>query len=271
MRYDRTLIQIRERSFLDLLDLALYVARARPKVLGLTALVGIAPWAALNYWLLSDPDLPPSLWVVLLIFEAPWATAPLTLVLGDLMFGVPPRLPRMLKALLVSLPAMILSQVIVRGVLLVTIVGYPFMPSQYAFLNEVILLERLGTFRRRKRQQRSDDESMFIRLRTLSRGFEGEFFVRWLVQIFIGLTFALCFWMCSKTLGSTLIGNELTWYQPGLNDLDGLIFQTAVWISVAFFGVYRFFAYIDRRIRLEGWELDLRIKAVARRLEERAN
>ena len=89
MLYDRTLIQIRERSFLDLLDLALYVARARPMVLGLTALVGIAPWAALNYWLLWDPDLPPSLWVVLLIFEAPWATAPLTLVLGDLMFGVP--------------------------------------------------------------------------------------------------------------------------------------------------------------------------------------
>jgi hypothetical protein len=147
----------------------------------------------------------------------------------------------------------------VRGLLLVTIVGYPFMPSQYGFLNEVILLERLGTFRQ------------FGRSRTLSRGFEGEFFVRWLVQIFLGLTFSLCFWMCAKTLGSTLIGNELTWYRPGLNDLDGLIFQTAVWISVAFFGVYRFFAYIDRRIRLEGWELDLRIKAVARRLEERAN
>ena len=33
MLYDRTLIQIRERSFLDLLDLSLYVVRARPLVL----------------------------------------------------------------------------------------------------------------------------------------------------------------------------------------------------------------------------------------------
>ena len=51
--------------------------------------------------------------------------------------------------------------------------------------------------------------------------------------------------------------------------MSGLLFQAGVWIAVAFFGVYRFFAYIDRRIRLEGWELDLRIKAVARGLEAR--
>ena len=61
MTYDRTLIVIRERSFLDLLDLALLVVRDRPVALGLTALAGIAPFAALNIWLLSDPDFPPGL------------------------------------------------------------------------------------------------------------------------------------------------------------------------------------------------------------------
>ncbi len=66
------------------------------------------------------------------------------------------------------------------------------------------------------------------------------------------------------------MGDELTWYRPGLNDLSGVLFQTAVWIAIAFFGVYRFFAYIDRRIRIEGWELDLRLKAVNRGLEERS-
>ncbi len=67
-----------------------------------------------------------------------------------------------------------------------------------------------------------------------------------------------------------LIGNELTWYSPGMSrPASGLLFQTGVWIAVAFFGVYRFFSYIDRRIRLEGWELDLRLKAVARGLEAR--
>ena len=76
MLYDRTLIQIRERSFLDLLDLSLYVVRARPVVLGLTALAGIAPWAALNYWLLSEPDFPRMAGSCCLILEAALGDGP---------------------------------------------------------------------------------------------------------------------------------------------------------------------------------------------------
>jgi hypothetical protein len=259
MLYDRTLIQIRERSFLDLLDLTLYVVRARAAVLCLTALAGIAPWAALNYWLLSEPDFPTMAWIVLLVLEVPWATAPLTLVLGDLMFEVPPRLPRIMKTLLVCLPALSVGQLLVRGTMLVFFIFYPFMPAQYAFLNEVILLERVPAHRQ------------FRRSRTLNRGFEGESFVRWLGQLFLGTSFALCFWMSASAMGSTLFGKELTWAKPSLSDASGVLFQAGVWIAVAFFGVYRFFAYIDRRIRLEGWELDLRLKSVARGLEARAD
>ncbi len=89
MNYDHTLIVIRERSFLELLDLGMVVVRDRPAALGLAALAGIAPFAALNFWLLSDVNFSRALWPLLLIMEAPWATAPLTIVLGDLMFGVP--------------------------------------------------------------------------------------------------------------------------------------------------------------------------------------
>ena len=259
MLYDRTLIQIRERSFLDLLDLSLYVIRARPIILGSTALIGILPWAALNYVLLSEPEFPRWLWLVMLILEVPWATAPLTLVLGDLMFSVPPRPVQLLRTFFVSTPALFLSQFIVRGLLLMTAICYPFMPSQYAYLDEVVLLERLPAFRQ------------FKRCRTLSRGFEGDFFLRWLCQILLGTTFALCFWACATTLSSTLIGNEVTWENPGMGDFSGVLFQTGVWIAVAFFAVYRFFSYIDLRIRLEGWELVLRLKAVARRLEAKAD
>ena len=53
----------------------------------LAAAAGITPFAVLNVWLLSDPDFPRLLWPLLLVFEAPWATAPLTVVLGGLMFG----------------------------------------------------------------------------------------------------------------------------------------------------------------------------------------
>ncbi len=255
MLYDRTLIQIRERSFLDLLDLSLYVIRARPVVLGLTAVAGVAPWAVLNCWLLSQEGLPLWGWTLLLLLEAPWATAPLTVVLGDLMFGIPARLPRIAKSLLLGLPALILSQLIVRGLALIL---YPVMPAQYGFFNEVILLERSNTFRQ------------FSRSRDLSRGFAFELFVRWVGQLLLGTIFAYCFWMSATTLSSTLIGNELTWYSPGSSDMGGLLFQAGVWIAVAFFGVYRFFSYIDRRIRLEGWELNLRLMAAVHGLKASA-
>jgi len=257
MTYDRTLIQIRERSFLDLLDLAVLVVRERPVTLGLAALAGVAPWAALNIWLLSDSGFPPLFWLALLLLEAPWATAPLTLVLGDLMFGMQPRPGKVLKALLISLPSLVLTQLVMRGLFLLVVVAYPLMPSQYAFLNEVILLERESVSR------------SIVHARALSRGFESELFLRWMGQIFLGSIFALCFWMSAETLSRALAGDELTWYQPGLGDLGGLLFQAAVWIAISYFGVFRFLSYIDRRIRLEGWELELRLRAVGRASEEK--
>jgi hypothetical protein len=251
------MIVIRERSFMDLLDLALKVVRDRPVILGLSALAGIVPFAVLNIYLLSDPSFPRLFWVALLVMETPWATAPLTLALGELMFDVTPRPWRMLKTLVVSLPALVIDQVLVRGLLLLFVVFYPVVPSRYAFLDEVILLERAGPFRAPKRS------------RTISQGCEGELFLRWMGQIALGSTFAICFWMGAETIGSSLWGQELTWYRPGLSDLGGLLFQVGIWVAIAYFGVVRFLSYIDRRTRLEGWEIELRLKAVGRSLEER--
>jgi hypothetical protein len=255
--YDRTLIQIRERSFFDLLDLTVVLLRERPVTLGLTALAGALPFAALNLWLLSDPAFPRVGWVVLLVLEAPWATAPLTVVLGDLMFGLKPTVSKALRRLLVGLPTLVLTQLCLRGILLVTVVGCPLIPSQLAFLDEVILLERMRGLK------------ALNRVRELARGFDGELFTRWIGQVALGLFFAVSFWMGAETIISTLIGDELTWYRPGLSDLGGLLFQVAIWIAIAFFGVFRFLSYIDRRIRLEGWELELRLKAAGRVLEAR--
>jgi hypothetical protein len=259
MIYDRILIQIRERSFLDLLDLTLLVIRERPWSLGMAAAIGIVPFAALNVWVLSEPEFPRSFWVGLLLLETPWATAPLTLVLGDLMFGSRPSVRRYLKVLAISSPLLFFTQLILRALLLATVVGYPIATWRFAFLDEVILLERVRGFR------------SLGRAKGLSRGFEGELFMRWMAQIILGTTFALCFWMGMESITSTLFGDELTWYRPGLSDLSGLLFQFAVWIAIAFFGVFRFLAYIDRRIRLEGWELELRLKEAGRVLREKVH
>jgi hypothetical protein len=262
MTYDRTLIVIRERSFLELLDLAFLVVRDRPVALGLAALAGIAPFAALNVWLLSELAFPRALWIFLLLMEIPWATAPLTRVLGDLMFEARPRLSRIVRTMAVSFPALFITQFMVRGLLFVLIIGYVLVPSRFCFLNEVVLLEpmtlkeRLNSWRALKRGAQ------------ICRGFESELLVRSMGQILLGLTFALCFQAGAETVGSVMAGGELTWDQPGLADLGGLLFQAGVWIAVAFFAVVRFLSYIDRRIRLEGWEIELRLRGVGRALEE---
>jgi hypothetical protein len=242
--------------------------------LGLAALAGIAPFAVLNVWLLSDPAVSRVIWLPLLVMETPWATAPLTLVLGDLMFGSRPSFSKYAKALAVSLPSLVFTQLFLRGLLLATVVGYPIAIWRLAFVNEVILLERVRRLLwmgRRRVPGRGSEEKLFTRLRKLSLGFEGELLMRWMAQVALGLTFALCFWMGSTSISSTFSGSELTWYQPGLSDLSGLLFQFAVWLAIAFFGAFRFLAYIDRRIRLEGWELELRLKEAGRVLEGRVD
>ncbi len=256
MDYDGTLIQIRERSFLDLLDLALVVIRARPKTVALAALAGVLPCAALNAWLTRDPEFPLIAYLLLLSLEVPWATAPMTIVLGGLMFGERPTPGRVVKALVRGLPAMIVYQIIVRGFLTGTFVLYLIVLSQFGFVDEVILLER-GPFR-----------SVLKRSSTLCGQRGGDFIGRWIAQVFIGLLFVGCFWFGTGMMISSLTTSELTWHEPGWGDLYGVRCQLAIWLAISFFGVARYLAYIDQRIRLEGWEVKLRLQAVGRSLEE---
>jgi hypothetical protein len=250
---DRTLIQVRERSFLDLQDLALVAVRNCPGPIILSALAGVAPCAILNAWFIADPEFPFFWYLVLLILEIPWATAPLTVVLGGLMFGERPSARRVLRALVRGLPGMILYQGIVRAIFMLV---YPVLPSRLGFLNEVVLLERgklTGVLRR---------------CQDLASNRVSDFFGQWLAQLFFALLFIACFWFGTGAALSSLTTSELTWEEPYWAALYGLRCQLAVWLTIGFFGVARFLAYIDQRIRIEGWELKLRLLAVGRALEE---
>ena len=256
MANDRTLVQIRERSYLDLLDLALLVVRQRPRTLGLAAAAGIAPFAALNYWVLSNPDTPPAIWPVLLFLEAPWATVPLTLVLGGLMFDRPPRTGPILGRMIRALPSLILVHVLLRGVLTMTLLLMPLIPGQFWFANEVILLEKVPGLARCAAACSSPAAGPASSSCSGSASSASAWCSR------------LCFWVGTGAGISALIKSELTWYRPFLTDFSGLRFQLGVWIAIAFFGVARFLIYIDQRIRSEGWELRLRLQAVGRDIEE---
>ena len=256
MAYDRTLIQIRERSFLDLMDLALLVVRSRGGTLVLAAAIGIIPFAALNCWIASNLDDDPGDWLVVLFFEAPWATAPLTVVLGGLMFDQPPPTLAVVGRLVRALPSFILVHVLLRGGLGITFLLLPLIPGRLWFASEVILLERTGGFKALRRcSQLSTDRF-------------GPFFRMALAQLGFGLIFTLCFWIGTGAITSTVFKRSLTWEEPSYSAWSVLRLQLGVWTAVAFFTVARFLIYIDQRIRAEGWELKLRLQTVGRELAE---
>jgi hypothetical protein len=194
------------------------------------------------------------LWLIAL--EAPLATAPLTVLLGGLMFGERPGVGRILGTVARALPALLLFQGLVRGVLVLIWFLSPVIPARLGFLGEVILLER-GRW-----------ASALRRSGVLSGDRGGELFGRWLAQVAFGALFVAAFWIASRTAREMLTGGELTWDEPEWTALAGLRTQVGVWIAVAFFTVVRFLTYIDQRIRLEGWEVELRLRAAGAAMRE---
>ena len=73
----------------------------------------------------------------------------------------------------------------------------------------------------------------------------------------------MCCYVGSGTILNAVFETDLTWDEPEFSDLLGPRVQAPLWIAIAFGAVVRFFSYIDQRIRIEGWEVELRLKVVA--------
>jgi hypothetical protein len=253
---ERTLVQIRERSFLDVLDLALVVVRRRPLTLGMVALAGIAPFEAFNEYLESRAggEAGP-LWILLVFLESALATAPLTVMLGGLMFGERPSAGRIARRIGSGLGPLLFYQGLARGLCIIITPLVFLIPARMAFLNEVILLERAGW---RTAPARAAD---------LGRDRGAELFSVWLVHLAFGLLFVVSFWWAIGKLTESLV-MDLTWAEPPWGEVFNWRTKLATWLAVAFFGVVRFLTYIDQRIRLEGWEIELRLKSVGAAMED---
>jgi hypothetical protein len=266
---DQTLVVIRERSYLDLLDLALVVVRRRPLVLAAWLALGAAPWVALDVWLLglmegSDSDFPRFIpWIYLLGMHAPWATAPLTIVIGGLMFGNRPTIGRVARTFIGGFAPMVLFQGLMRGALVVLWFLVPLLVGKFRFLNEVIFLER------------GDWGSIGGRAWALTRDKGAPMFGRWLFQMGATGLFMLAFAYAGSNLEELLVGQRT----PGMDmtsvgrtlgelSLTGWAMQVGAWLAIGFFALVRFLEYIDQRTRLEGWEIELRMRVLGAALED---
>lgn len=301
MELDRTNIVIRQRGYVDILDLALRVIRAHAGPLLLALAAGVVPMMLLDTWLLADYSertyqpgtlVPSVLWnlvltffvgvwdmsrylffaLVLVTWQMPLAAAPATVYLGEALFSTRPSWRKVLRSLRGSAPQLLFYQGLLRGLLVPVVLLAPTALSVLAFLgllgywsylfigrpylNEVILLER-------NPMRAAKPGAMTSRRRSavLHSGQGGDLFARWLAAASIGFLLVLSLWLSIGVLRMLLL-SELAW-TDGMFTFD---FQLSLWIVVGFFAVVRFLSYVDLRIRREGWEVELAMRAEGARL-----
>ncbi len=286
MQLDNTRIAIRERDMLDICDLALHVIRTFARPLMLALAVGIVPLAVLDVWLLrnlsvlDEPNQTPPefLWVylVLTLWQAPFACSLATLFLGNVMFAPLADTGQIRREFLRALGQMLFYEVFVRGLLMLpaAMCGLPsFNPGlkflgglslvmwfapyiSWPFLNEVILLER-NPFRATRQQAMSS----WKRSSALHGGSFGDLLARWMAAVIFGCVIIGMLW------GFAWIALA---FVTRMHDFARValvvLFPLALWLTVAYFAVVRFLCYLDQRIRREGWELELQMRAEGDRL-----
>jgi hypothetical protein len=281
MQYDKTRIAIRERDLPDLLDLALHLVRAHWLALLAASVIGAAPFAVFNYWLLSDlplVEVEDYNWyvfrmVLLVLFEIPLAAVPATLLLGQAMFFAQLDVRHIVRLTIHSLPQLLFYQLLLRGLLMpqalfwerfgrelapimavyFLVWAFPFV--SWPYLNEMILLERNPL------RTKGANRSTWNRSRLFHKGHYGDGFGRLLACALLGAAMTSALWLAS-------------WYVRGFFTQEYEIGATmftihlplALWTVAAFFTVVRFLSYLDRRIRNEGWEVELVLRAEAERL-----
>ena len=261
MMLDNQRIVIRERGMLELLDLGLRVLRIQAGPLCLALLAGIGPFVVLNAWLLNRVAAVPTdretpwmflfLMFLVVLWELPLATAPATVCLGRALFNQPLEAGQIVRELAQSLPQLIYYQVLLRGLLMATVAA-SFVPfAAFPYLNEVILLERNPL-----RAEGKKSISTGQRSSVLHRGQGGEFFIRWILNAAIGLVLTAAFWGSLAAAARWLL-SEHQWTSPFYTWL----YPAALWMVAAYFAIVRFLGYLDLRIRREGWEVELLMRA----------
>jgi len=267
VQLDSTRIAIRERSFADLLDLALRVIREHALPLAATFTIGAVPMALFNHWLLAETlnddefvygvPLTYLLYTLFwIVWELPLAAAPTTVYLGKALFEEKPSVADVAKDLFSSLPQLILFQVVLRGLLTLFLITWPVLFVGWPYLNEVLLLERNPWRKRNVYGSSTSSRSSAMHARN-----HGDLFGRWLASIVVATGLVLAIWgaiLYLQTFITFHLAAEYVVYTVHL--------QVAIWIVISYFMVVRYLSYLDLRIRTEGWEVELTMRAEAARL-----
>lgn len=250
-------VVLRDRSTPDVLDLALrFLARHRvpfAKVGLVVLLPGVAlTWAAgaTLGWGLG--------WLVAIALGLV-AQAPFTELASRLVFERDVRVRDVLRRALGRVPRVLL----VRGVQLIAIATaslFFFVPGLLVaallfFVGEVVLLERVPL------------GASLSRLQRLASG-AGDAALGFLLLVVLH---AVCTVM-GDVCGRAVLTDLLSWTapEPAWEHGGSLLAACGFWLFVPFAALARFFLYLNVRTRAEGWDIQTRFAAIARRAEAEA-
>ncbi len=290
MELDKTRIAIRERGLLEVFDISLHVTRIYAWPLLLTTAIGAVPLTLLNYLLigwLAEQDYVAEfpgryVWLTILLvyIESHVGTIFATYFLGQAVFVERPSFRQVLIDVIKLLPRIVWCQVILRGVLAAVLISFAierygeFSPGIEIFLlpvlaayvsvmravrpyiNEIVLLERNPL-----RAKSAAAMTVGRRSKLLHNPAAGDLFGRAMVSWLFGIALGLAFYGSCQFLSGIFLNN---WQQGQFMFLVCL--PLSLWLLALYFTVVRFMSYLDLRIRQEGWEVELKLRAEAAHL-----
>jgi hypothetical protein len=143
---------------------------------------------------------------------------------------------------------------------LILLCAYSLIPRMTRpFANEILLLERNPL-----RRQDATTLTVGRRIRALHRSNTSDNVGRWLTAA-----------MATVVLATSLI--LTAWFAAGVVTsrwqwgplMVQWLFPAALWLTAVYTAVVKFIGYLDLRIRREGWEVELKVRAAAQELLEK--
>jgi hypothetical protein len=220
---------------------------------------------------------------VQIFLVAPLASVFATAYLGAVVFEDRPRLREVVRTVAAVAGPLLLCQLVLRG----TAVGWllllglkrspefdgflegagPVLLVLYSagwrafrpFINEIILLERNPLVARSKLVQTVGARSSIL------HGANGaDLLVRWFGAALVGVPLVLAAYGCCVFVSGVVLN---AWSQSWW--MVEIFLPLSMWLVVTYLTVFRFLSYLDLRIRQEGWEVELQLRAEAARLRAR--
>ncbi len=150
---------------------------------------------------------------------------------------------------------MIAYQLIFRGLCLAILVLSPVVFLGMYYLNEIILLEQTSLTRTWSRRTAMNARAL------------GRIISFRIMDAFVILLGTLTLASLLRTI-SELWGDRFQFDPNVLFDASNAFkvdwqIQAAFWIVIVFLTVFRFVSYLDCRIRREGWDVELKLRALA--------